>query len=45
LKRRLIRIFGSVAGVRDADVSELSAVQGVSGGLAARIKERLQQRS
>ena len=45
LKRRLVRIFGSVAGVRDADVSELSAVQGVSRGLAARIKERLQQRS
>ena len=45
LKRRLLRAFGSVAGVRDADASELSAVQGVSRGLAARIKEYLQQRS
>ncbi len=45
LKRRLLRIFGSVAGIRDADNSELSAVQGVSKDLAARIKEHLQQRS
>jgi len=44
LKRRLLRVFGSVDGIREADASELSAVQGVSPDLAARIKKHLQQR-
>jgi excinuclease ABC subunit C len=43
LKRRLLGAFGSVAGIREAGVSELSTVQGVSRELATRIKEYLEQ--
>ena len=41
LKRRLLAAFGSVDGLRRAAVAELTAVQGVSSALAARIKEHL----
>lgn len=43
LKRRLLGTFGSVAGVREAGVAELSSVQGVSRELAARIRAHLEQ--
>jgi excinuclease ABC subunit C len=45
LKRRLLAAFGSVARIREAEVTELCAVQGVSQGLAARIKAHLEHRS
>jgi excinuclease ABC subunit C len=43
LKRRLLRSFGSVMRIREAQVAELATVQGVSRALAARIKEHLEQ--
>jgi excinuclease ABC subunit C len=41
LKRRLLAAFGSVDGLRRAHVKELASIQGVSGALAARLKEIL----
>jgi len=45
LKRRLLAAFGSIDAVRRAGVAELSAIQGISAGLAARIKEALDLRA
>jgi excinuclease ABC subunit C len=45
LGRRLLGAFGSVEGLRAAGVAELSSIQGVSRGLAVRIKEFLEHRS
>jgi excinuclease ABC subunit C len=45
LGRRLLGAFGSVEGLRKAGVAELSSIQGVSRGLAVRIKEFLEHRS
>ncbi len=44
LKRRLLRAFGSLAGIREASIPELSSIQGVSRALAARIDEFLEHR-
>lgn len=44
LKLRLLAAFGSVEGIRRAGAAELTAVQGVSGALAARLKETLDVR-
>ncbi|UCH83922.1 MAG: excinuclease ABC subunit UvrC [Candidatus Latescibacterota bacterium] len=45
LAQRLLGAFGSVNGLRAARVAELSSIQGVSPGLAVRIKEFLEHRS
>jgi excinuclease ABC subunit C len=45
LKRRLLAAFDSVEGLRKASVGELASVQGVSAGLAARMREFLELRS
>ena len=45
LKRRLLAAFGSVPRIREASVSQLTMVQGVSTSLAARLKEFLGGRS
>ena len=39
LKKRLLAAFGSIDAIRRAGVAELSSIQGISGDLAARIKE------
>ncbi|MHB9287739.1 excinuclease ABC subunit C [Halobacteriales archaeon Cl-PHB] len=41
LRRRLLRRFGSVSGLRNASVGELRAVEGVGGETAETISERL----
>ncbi len=41
LRRRLLRRFGSVSGLRAASVAELQAVDGVGGETAQTIRERL----
>ena len=40
-RRMLLRRFGSVKGVRDAELDELAAVPGMTVSLAQRVKERL----
>ena len=40
-KRALLRQFGSVRGIREASVEELSAARGMSRGLATKVKELL----
>ncbi|UCG52730.1 MAG: excinuclease ABC subunit UvrC [Candidatus Latescibacterota bacterium] len=45
LKRRLLKTYGSVAGLRKASVAELASIQGVSRKLAVRIQEFLAHRS
>ena len=40
-KRMLMRRFGSVKGIRDADVEEIAAVPGITHYLAVRLKETL----
>jgi excinuclease ABC subunit C len=45
LKKRLLATFGSIDGIRRAGVAELSTIQGISGPLAARVKEALDLRS
>ena len=40
-KRALLKRFGSVAAIREADIAELASVAGMSRGLAQRVKERL----
>ena len=41
LKRRILAAFGGIDGVKRARAVDLATVQGVSSGLAARIKEIL----
>ncbi len=43
LKRRLIAAFGSIEALRRAGVADLAAIQGVSPGLAARVREFLRR--
>lgn len=40
-KRMLIRHFGSVKGIRDADVEDIAAIPGMTRSLAVRLKESL----
>jgi excinuclease ABC subunit C len=43
LKKRLLRAFGSVEGVRAARLEQLRAVEGVGPKMAQRLKEGLKQ--
>jgi len=45
LKRRLLRAFGSIDGLMCASEAELTAIQGVSRSVAARVKEFLDLRA
>ncbi len=45
LKKRLLAAFGSIDAIKRARVVELASIQGISGDLAARIKEFLGLRS
>jgi excinuclease ABC subunit C len=40
-KRALLRKFGSVKAIREADVDEIAAVMGMTRSLAQRVKEHL----